>query len=227
MIEILICNLPKNLDENQLTKLLESMSNKYHEKVKKKQILKDRFRTTIGYSLVRYYFLNKGFQKKEIIITENIYGKPKVYNNKNIEFNISHSENKIACIFSESDIGIDIEYFNEINIDDICILLSEKEKWMLDSESLKSARLNKFYKLWTIKESFYKCKGETLDLKYTDCEIKFLKDVSVVFDKKIKKKFYIKSLVIDKSYSLSFCTTNMSNFENYKISYIEFSSLMR
>ena len=44
------------------------------------------------------------------------YGKPCVYNHKNIYFNLSHSGKMVLCAISDREIGADIEY-NDPEID--------------------------------------------------------------------------------------------------------------
>ncbi|WP_061996348.1 4'-phosphopantetheinyl transferase superfamily protein [Clostridium sp. ATCC 25772] len=128
---------------------------------------KDKERFAITHGLLRILiskYLN--LSNNKIKFEKDLYGKPKVViDDKNINFNISHSNNLIAFAFSNSaTIGIDVEYNKNINdFNDIVTNYFHE----LEIENFnKVSNLKKqdiFYRYWTQKEAFLKATGEGLN----------------------------------------------------------------
>lgn len=85
------------------------------------------------------------------------FGKPFAAGNY---FNISHSGEYVVLAEAERNVGVDIEEI-QFPFDDLTIeALSAEERAYLDSFKSQKERAEKFYTLWTIKESVVKCEGE-------------------------------------------------------------------
>jgi 4'-phosphopantetheinyl transferase len=84
------------------------------------------------------------------------YGKPYLKNYSDVYFNLSHSEKYVACAVSDSPIGVDIEYINDIdlNVAKHYFYGSEYE-YILNNNNQKKA----FFELWVLKESYMKMTG--------------------------------------------------------------------
>lgn len=141
MINILILNI-KDIKLNK-DKLLA-----YIDDERKEKALKYKQEDDILRSIGSSYFIKKYVGD----ITYNKYGKPL---SDKIFFNISHAKDYVVFTCYTSDIGIDIEYFNERNKDLINYVLN-------DEEIKKVKSWEDFYYFWTIKESIVKYHGETL-----------------------------------------------------------------
>jgi 4'-phosphopantetheinyl transferase len=94
----------------------------------------------------------------------NQFGKPRLESVVNLEFNLAHSSNLVLFAFtSSSQIGVDVE--RVIELEDFDALgnwfLSNNEKELLSS-SRSVAKVENFYKLWTIKEAYLKMLGRGL-----------------------------------------------------------------
>ena len=57
-----------------------------------------------------------GLANKQLEFSTNNFGKPFLFNNSHIHFNISHAGNYIACVVSDQPVGIDIELINPVDI---------------------------------------------------------------------------------------------------------------
>jgi 4'-phosphopantetheinyl transferase len=107
--------------------------------------------------------LNKAAEK--IKFSYGQHKKPYVkdqYNNKSIEFNISHSgDYGLIAITLDHKVGVDIEKINrEIDYQSLSNrFFSEKEKQELTSLD-KNEQLDAFYRAWVRKESFIKATGK-------------------------------------------------------------------
>lgn len=142
-------------------------------------------------------FLGK---KKSILskITLSKYGKPYLYDNS-LYFNISHSEDTVACIISETNIvGIDIEYQRTINYNSLNIYTTKEEKRM----QLAINPIHCFYRIWTLKEAITKCLGYGLYMNFKDVET----TNNPIFIN--KKKLYTNSFMLNDNIRCSYATTN-------------------
>ena len=65
---------------------------------------------------------------KDIIIKKNEYGKPYLANNIEFKFNISHSNELIVIgLDMQNEIGVDVEFIKEINLESYIKILKENE----------------------------------------------------------------------------------------------------
>lgn len=112
-----------------------------HTKQSKKKLQSMCGRFIAEYVAKNYY----GVENTEIIV-EN--GKPK-FKFAKLNFNISHSENIVVCVFDDYPVGIDVEYMKDRNFDEISKYLKVdfKEK-------------NDFYRYWTQYEARIKLQSE-------------------------------------------------------------------
>ena len=95
--------------------------------------------------LISRYFKNK--YVGEYYLGE--HGKPL---SKNICFNISHSHGVIIFASSNKDIGVDIEMIKEVEDKLVDYVTTDEEKEYASS-------LEKFFEVWTLKESLLKADG--------------------------------------------------------------------
>lgn len=121
-----------------------------------------------------YYALKKWGIPEEQINAERAYcygknGKPMRRDGK-VWFNLSHSENYILCVVSDSEIGCDIEKIKNVKWKIAKRYFSEREYNLLEkmSESEKNPENNEsvaedlFTRFWVLRESYVKKTGEGL-----------------------------------------------------------------
>lgn len=101
-------------------------------------------------------------------------GKPFI---KNKHFSISHSNNFLVVATAKNEIGVDVQKVVEYKENLAKHICNQKEYNKIKNSKNKSLE---FTKLWTKKESYIKCKGQTIfcDLKNVlnfnkDCYFKF------------------------------------------------------
>lgn len=101
-----------------------------------------------------HYLIDKYSGPGKVMVGE--YGKP--YKENGIKFNISHSNNLCIIGVSSIEIGVDIEFVRNRNLDIMNRFFAKEEKDNVSS-------LKDFYKVWTNKESLVKCIGVGLRTK--------------------------------------------------------------
>ncbi len=129
---------------------------------------KDTF-NSLGAGLILYYALKKqGLSFEDVSIKENSYGKPYL-DNGDFCFNLSHSGNMACGIVSSQQVGIDIEQIieNEVFNDCYDMIFHSEERLYLNTLSYLSAKekLELYYRIWTLKESYLKALGVGLNLE--------------------------------------------------------------
>ena len=152
-----------------------------------------------------------GKSSKAIIFSYGQHKKPYIeekYNNKSIEFNISHSENyALIAITLDNKVGVDIEKINrEIDYQSLSHrFFSEKEKDELTSLD-KDDQLDAFYRAWVRKESFIKATGKGIAFGLD------LFSVSLAENKKSSIEVIPANLTNEQ-----WCCYDLMNLDNYKM----------
>lgn len=134
-----------------------------------------RFRSVAAYEvfiashvLVRSLLSEVGDRRREEwCFTRGPFGKPQLSPalGSRLQFNLSHTRGLVAAAVSvEDDIGIDVEACDQkanfLSVSQRCF--TPEELWIL-SNAAQSEKLETFYRLWTLKESYMKAIGHGLN----------------------------------------------------------------
>lgn len=133
--------------------------------------------------------IDKNYCYQELLYTD--YNKP-FFESGYIKFNISHSGTLVICAATETtDIGIDIELLNEIDIWSFRQQMTETEwKNIVFSDNIK----NSFYNYWTQKEAVIKAHGQGLSLPLKSFEI--IQNRAIVNN----EEFFLKEIKVNSDY---------------------------
>ncbi len=142
--------------------------------------------------------LNKEIKNVNTNIIYNEYGKPYLENNRCF-FNISHKGDFAVCVFSDKEIGVDIEKVSTFNSLLINKVFNEEEIRYINSDSLLCT------KLWTFKESFMKYLGTGTTISPKDIRINLSKELCLNYNEFCNNKIYFKSFIIN-DYVLTICS---------------------
>ncbi len=142
-------------------KLLQFLAVDDQKNILKFRRWQDRQLKLLGRALLMKALVHRDYSDdaiKTIIYSPN--GKPGISGAP--QFNISHSGARAVCaIGNESDIGVDIELYREIELRDFQLALSPEE----DNHLRNSPRMSRqFLELWTQKESICKAQGGGLSI---------------------------------------------------------------
>lgn len=163
MIKLAICNV-NNLD---LSKSYPLLSQQRRQKVDSYHFNKDK-RLSSGAELLLRKLLNE-VEIPDPIFAKTKYDKLYLENYDDIYFNISHSKEYVACIISDKEVGVDIEYVDEAIDLDLAkhyFFRSEYEN-IIKSENPQDS----FFKYWVLKESYMKYTGLGFQLELDSFEI--------------------------------------------------------
>jgi 4'-phosphopantetheinyl transferase len=183
--------LPINLQEDVL---------KYRNK-------EDRYNSLFGKMLVySFYYLLYDKPLDFCSFARTSFNKPYL-KDSDLYFNISHSGNMVACVFSRQPIGLDIEQVKKIDINAFESVFSKAEM-----QKIREGGDKKFYELWTIKEAVAKAIGKGLDINLLAIEI--LQNQAIYNS----LSWQIRSFVLNEMY----CAVSAKKLNNTKIIKIEF-----
>lgn len=107
-----------------------------------------------------------GFSAKNVVYTES--GKPLC---EGICFNLSHSGENVLCAVSKSAVGCDIEKVENAPFEIIHKVFSPNEKKYIAEAQSEEDKARRFFRLWTMKESYIKMTGEGLVANLLDIEV--------------------------------------------------------
>ena len=138
-----------------------------------------------------------GFSAADVKIGKN--GKPEC---EGIYFNLSHSGEMVLCAISDSPVGCDIERVTDAPMEVAEGYFSKKERrYIADARSAEEIN-RRFFRLWTIKESYMKMTGEGMSLSPERIEVN-IGGISVARDGELQACEVINRAVDD--YEISLC----------------------
>ncbi len=88
-----------------------------------------------------------------------------------LHFNLSHSGTWALCAVSESEIGCDVEKIDPAHADVAKRFFTAAENAQLDEAATEAERVRRFFRLWTLKESFQKATGQGMHLPLSDFSV--------------------------------------------------------
>jgi 4'-phosphopantetheinyl transferase len=198
--------------EQEKQKLLDQLPEITKARLKRFRNDLDFTRSLAGEALARFLLSQKtGKNSRQIIFKINEKGKPSITGPEQIHFNISHSGKWVTVAVSNAEVGIDIELIREPQFRIAERYFSEEE--LADLNKLTGAnKVNYFFDLWTLKESFLKLLGRGLTRSLGSFTIRKEKDnfrLKYSLDQN-DQNIYFNQYSIDPEYKLSVCSVSGS-----------------
>lgn len=144
------------------------MSEEKKRRVDRFRFENDKQRTVAGEMLARQSISEWcGVPEESIVFEIAEHGKPYA-KDLNIEFNISHSADIVVCVVDANPVGVDIEKIRPVDLNTAKRIFSEKEiQYIFEcspkienyNHYLNDAVLQRFFELWTKKETYGKLVG--------------------------------------------------------------------
>ncbi|MEC2463031.1 4'-phosphopantetheinyl transferase superfamily protein [Bacillus cereus] len=207
-MQIIAVNISEELSVNDFEELLSYVPLEKQKKIKSFLHFKDAKRTLVGEILVRSILGKQlSLKNKDINIYYNAYGKPYIKIEGNY-FNLSHSGDWVVCAFDSSPVGIDVEIIKLIDLSLVLSFFSTEEAEYVFSIKSQNEQINRFYDLWTLKESYIKAIGRGLSIPLESFSIDLRNYLEIIKMKSVldNRYYYLKKLFIDENHKLSICT---------------------
>lgn len=154
-----------------------------------------------------------GVEFNNIKFKYNNYGKPLVDSNEEIYFNISHCDNYVICALDDNSIGVDIERVADIDLKIADRFFTSKERDFINSSKIN--KLDRFYQIWTMKESYIKAIGMGLTMPLNKFSV-IDETNSILYN---SQKYYFYKCNIAEYYKLAICSSKV--IVNANIYYLE------
>lgn len=201
--------IDKKIDLSFLKKYSCYISKERQQKIEKYLTDNSKIISTLTELLLRYcIILELGIENNKIIFSYGENGKPALLINKNFRFSVSHSGNIICVLTHDKPVGLDLEYYHNINSDVAKKFFTKKEYEII----LKNKNpIKMFFRIWTRKEAYIKL----FDLKF----LELLKP-----SKKNDKDVFYKNLDF-KSYAISIASQNQ--IPTLKFKYISLEEVLK
>ena len=144
-----------NIEEGKVQELFPYLSPERRETVSRYRFTKGRVQSTLAYLLLRYGLIKDYGILPVPQIGKTAQGKPFLREHPHIHFNLSHCEKAVACGFSSTPIGVDVQHMVPYR--------ESITKFFMTPEERKQAILGDsdriFTHLWTLKECYGKYSG--------------------------------------------------------------------
>ncbi|OXT09438.1 4'-phosphopantetheinyl transferase family protein [Thermoanaerobacterium thermosaccharolyticum] len=212
MVEVYATKITRNVDEEEYSKLLEAVSEEKRCRVKKIRKYDDALRTLLAEAMLRVTLIKEfGLKNSDIVFYKNEFGKP-FLKGKNIFFSISHSREWASIAVDCDNLGVDIEKIRDINLNVAKRFFSMEE---YNDMMKKDDKIDYFFTLWTLKESYVKALGKGLYVPLKSFTVKLEKEIKLYGEN--KNEFYFKQFNIDAGYKLAVCAQNNMFQNNVKV----------
>lgn len=193
-------------DEQSFQQLLALVSEEKKARIVRFVHKKDAWRSLLADMLLRLA-LKKHFhlQHEELAFDTNTYGKPYLIGKPNIGFNLTHSGDWVGCVVGTSPVGIDIEEIRPIDIQ-IAKRFFTKQEY----ESLKilspAEQTQRFYHLWTLKESCIKADGRGLSVPLNSFTFQNEDNSNLIAVHGLEHPYYCQTYELEHTYKLAVCS---------------------
>lgn len=164
--DVLICFLDVGelADADMFKERYEGLSDARREKIDRLRRPEDR-RRALGAGLLLDYGLRPfGLSERDARIRYGPNGKPYLKDRPDLFFNLSHSGNLAMAVFAGTEVGCDVERIRpgkeRVARRFFC---REECRWMEEAENVQTYT-ERFFRLWTLKESFLKADGRGMAL---------------------------------------------------------------
>ncbi|MGI6188059.1 4'-phosphopantetheinyl transferase superfamily protein [Brevibacillus sp. MCWH] len=206
MLSIRVVRMPANLPPDYVDLFLSRVSAERRQKIARFVRKEDAYRSLLGEVLVRSTLSeHTGVRPDALQFVYNPYGKPFLQNTPDVGFNLSHSGNWIAMIWGDSSCcpGIDVERIVRMDLHIAEHLFTPQENRMLASKT-GDARLEYFYRVWTLKESYVKAVGKGLSIPLDSFSVVCTEEQTWYSPE--ADGFHFTSISLDEEHILSACS---------------------
>ncbi|WP_419893525.1 4'-phosphopantetheinyl transferase family protein [Oceanobacillus kimchii] len=218
-------DVPNFIEEKQIQSFLLILSKEERRRLLRIKNKRTFYQSLIGKILIRYILIKKyNYSPNNINIKLSKYGKPYLDDTNNINFNIAHSHKLVAAIFDDSHtVGVDLEKKNSIDLNNIDGVFCDFERKVFEGKSVNE-RLDYFYDIWTLKESYLKNIGHGLSISLASFGFKKINSKYII-DNNYKDYYKFKIYDVDKNYVLTTCVNNKNCMSSEPI-HIQFNNLI-
>lgn len=207
-MNIYCVNISKGMEPEAFEALQKYVRDEKQAQIRRFRFREDAIRSLLAELIVRTIIMDTyNIKNEQISFKKNEHGKPYIEELRDFHYNLSHSGDWVVCAADEAAVGIDVEQIKPIDLKIANRFFTENECKDILSKP-EGERIEYFFDLWTLKESYIKACGMGLAIPLNSFEFR-VEGESISFStKRDEKDFYFKQYSIDDSYKLSVCSTH-------------------
>ena len=201
-MDLYIADIKKLEDSLKLETILTSLPKEDCDKILKFRKLEDRMRCALGRVMIRRLAEEEiGLWDIEIKLSEN--GKPYFDIEKAPKFNISHSGDLVVMAAGKYEVGVDVQKHKSAKWERLIKCFKPSEQEMIRTAEDPEAC---FYKIWTIKEAFFKFLGIGISMFKNDDSTIDYRNNRIIY----KDSIIYFNVINMADYTISFCSGKKS-----------------
>lgn len=206
--------------DNHIERLLSVIPQSHRKRFLELSSKEERYRSLTGEVIIRSMICQLTGLKNEVLnFNYSEQGKPFIDGLPNLHFNLSHSQDWVVAILDEEPIGIDVEFIQSINLKVAKRFFSKFEyESLMNLEGTK--RLQMFYRIWTLKESFIKAIGKGFSIPLSSFST-ITRGNELTTLRYEDKNYYLKEFHIEPAYKLSVCYSHQEPANDIRILHLE------
>jgi 4'-phosphopantetheinyl transferase len=163
MSRVFCCSVSLDLPQETIVVLEAHVSQERVQASRRKIRPEDRIRSLFA-ELLAAYALGQvyGLHRSALRFVRDEYGKPILSGRDDVHFSLTHTDNWVGCAVADHPIGIDIERKREHFPDVTGSLFAPAECEYVSRAPDNASRSERFYRIWSAKESYVKAAGKGL-----------------------------------------------------------------
>ena len=185
-------------------KAYRSVGSQRQKKVDAKKFQKDKLLSLGAGVLLKKALTENGIRYERAVFAEEPNGRPYIAGNS-VYFNLSHSGTKVLCAVSPVPVGCDVEQIDHFDDTIVKRFFHEKEASAIFSSQSEEQKRERFYRIWTLKESFLKATGQGFSLPLNQFCIT-LWDPIVIEQEYSEEEFHFKEFDLGDGYRYACCS---------------------
>lgn len=161
-MQITAVNISRWVPRNELTGHLPVIGRNKALRLERFHLDEDFQRGLLGDLLVRHMVRRStGLADSALVFWSNEFGKPFLAGYPGVQFNLSHSGTWVVCALDQYPVGVDVERIKSVDLKISRRFFSDAEHRQIMNEN-PADRIDQFFNLWTLKESYLKMTGNGL-----------------------------------------------------------------
>ncbi|RAS75954.1 4'-phosphopantetheinyl transferase family protein [Priestia endophytica] len=225
-MQIHLLNIDYRYDFNNYRSFYPILDKEIRQKISKFVNEKDKIRSFLSHLFLRYLIsCELCCELVDIKFKYGKYGKPYIDSEKALAFNISHSGKFIAIAIGSEEIGVDIQECINLDYKELSSSFFTQQEY--EYITCQSNMRGKFFKIWTLKESYLKATGRGVYSPLNSiCFSSINNEIKPYFEGN-NKTYYFHSEFINDDYCMSVCSTKpVENFQFYQYSQSKINYLL-
>lgn len=161
MINVVRCDISQ-IDEERYRRLFSQASPERRSRAERYLRREDKIRCIVADALIRYA-VEQALKVSDYTVAQDTNGKPCILGREDFHFNLSHSGRWVVIAYGDSPVGVDVQ---EIRMDTKTesiarqFFTTEEQEYVF--QSAKNCCTERFFQIWTAKESYLKYTGTGL-----------------------------------------------------------------